>query len=146
MSTSPKLPDWLYTDSPYFYSVFSEHLSPSRDLSMIYHLAKKPAWHSAQALGIYKGLPADRLDGFLHMSTASQIEESARKHRKGEEDLVLLFIDEDALPEDALVWEESRGGALFPHLYADLPVSAVVNSVPLSLDSEGLHVFPDLID
>lgn len=112
---------------------------------MIYHLAKQSAWAAARASGTYRGTEADRADGFLHFSKAGQIAESARKHRAGEADLVLLQVAEDSLG-DALVWEESRGGQLFPHLYGDLDVAAVLSARPLPLDGDGLHVFPELED
>lgn len=117
-----------------------------RNRLMIYHLAKQAAWDLAKNVGVYTGLPEDRADGYLHLSTATQIQESARKHRAGEPDLVLLFIDDEDLNDDILVWEESRGGKLFPHLYAALPVSAVRDAIPLPLGQDGEHVFPQLID
>ncbi|MDF1748530.1 MAG: DUF952 domain-containing protein [Alphaproteobacteria bacterium] len=110
---------------------------------MIYHLAKQEAWAAAQDAGVYQGYTADRADGFLHLSTASQIEESARRHRAGEADLILLHVDETQL-DASLVWEESRGGKLFPHLYGDLPLSAVKTATPLPLNADGIHQFPPL--
>jgi uncharacterized protein (DUF952 family) len=111
---------------------------------MIYHLAKQEAWREAQRDGVYRGLAGDRADGFLHFSTATQIVESAEKHRAGEVDLVLLAVDETMLGA-ALVWEPSRKGALFPHLYGDLPMDAVKEATPLALDDRGRHLFPDLV-
>lgn len=110
---------------------------------MIYHLAKTEIWAAAQEDGVYRGSEADRADGFLHFSTADQIAESAARHRAGEPDLILLAVDEADLG-DALVWEKSRGGKLFPHLYGDLAVAAVARADPLPLGPDGLHVFPDL--
>ena len=110
---------------------------------MIYHLAKSDAWEAARISGIYTGREDDRADGFLHFSTAAQIVESARRHRAGEADLVLLHVDEERLG-DALVWEPSRGGALFPHLYGELPLGCVEAATPLPLGPDGVHIFPDL--
>src|SRR3546814_10761057 len=112
-------------------------------MPLIYHLARKPAWEDAARAGIYAGEIADRADGFLHFSTAQQVVESAARHRAGEADLVLLAVDPTALG-DALRWEASRGGKLFPHLYGELPVAAVVWSRPLPLGPDGRHVFPPL--
>jgi len=109
----------------------------------IYHLAKAQGWVRAAASGRYEGLEADRADGFLHFSTAAQIVESARRHRAGEPDLMLLTVDPRALPDGALKWEKSRGGELFPHLYAAVPVAAVIAVDPLPLDQSGAHDFPD---
>lgn len=117
--------------------------APYSPITMIYHLAKHDAWTVAQSTGVYTGNPADRADGFLHLSTASQIEESARRHRAGEADLVLLHVDEAQL-DARLVWGESRGGKLFPHVYGDIPLSAVKQATPLSLNADGIHQFPEL--
>lgn len=110
---------------------------------MIFHLAKQAVWNEARREGVYRGAPSDRADGFLHFSTAEQIIESAAKHRAGESDLVLLSVDDTALGA-ALVWEPSRGGALFPHLYGDLPIEAVRDTAELELNAEGRHIFPEL--
>lgn len=112
-------------------------------MTAIYHLARDRAWAEAQAGGLYRGLAEDRRDGFLHFSSAGQIIESAARHKAGQTDLVLLAVDAEALGE-ALVWEKSRGGALFPHLYGDLPLNAVLWAKPLPLGPDGTHVFPDL--
>lgn len=111
--------------------------------ALIYHLARRKAWDEAQASGLYDGTPEDRADGFMHFSTAAQVAESAAKHRRGERDLVLLGVDPGVLDSAVLKWEVSRGGQLFPHLYAGLPVSAVRRADPLPLGADGLHLFPD---
>lgn len=112
-------------------------------MTIIYHLARQHAWEAAQTSGIYEGTPEDRVDGFVHFSTAAQVAESAARHRAGETDLVLIAADSDVLGE-AVQWEVSRGGARFPHLYGNLPVSAVRSATPLPLGKDGLHVFPEL--
>jgi uncharacterized protein (DUF952 family) len=85
----------------------------------------------------------DVRDGFIHFSTAAQLAETAAKHFAGLTDLVLVAVDADALGA-ALKWEVSRGGALFPHLYGDLPLSAVRWSRSLMQGADGAHVFPEL--
>lgn len=107
----------------------------------VYHLAREAAWQEAQSSGAYAGTPGDRADGFLHFSTREQIVQSAAIHRAGEAGLVLLEVRTAAVASD-LRWEESRGGALFPHLYGDLPVAAVHAVHALPLDDHGVHVFP----
>lgn len=109
----------------------------------IYHLARASEWQRAQETGVYEGSVEDRRDGFLHFSTAAQIVESARRHRAGERDLVLLRVHVKDCG-DALRWEESRNGALFPHLYGSLRVEFVQESVELALDADAMHVFPEL--
>lgn len=111
--------------------------------ALIYSIARRADWLVAQQRGGYAGSDDDRRDGFIHFSTAAQVRESCRRHRAGQCDLVLLAVDPDALG-DALRWEPSRGGTLFPHLYAELSVAAVVAVHDLPLGPDGEHVFPPL--
>ena len=90
------------------------------------------------------GSQADRRDGFIHFSTAAQLEGTAVKHFAGLSDLMLVAVDGDALG-DALKWEPSRGGELFPHLYAALPLSVVLWARPLADEIEGRRAFPELV-
>ncbi len=108
---------------------------------IIHHMCRADEWDAARATGSYPGSSQDVQDGFIHFSTAGQVVESAAKHRAGQDGLILLTVDADRLGE-ALRWEPSRGGQLFPHLYAALPVSAVLRADPLPLGSDGRHVFP----
>jgi len=106
-------------------------------------MCRREEWAAAQLTGIYAGSSQDAADGFIHFSTAAQICESARRHRTGQAELILLTVDAAALG-DALKWEPSRGGQLFPHLYGGLPVAAVRRVDELPLGADGLHVFPAL--
>lgn len=108
---------------------------------LIYHMCRRDEWDAAQAAGVYGGSSQDAVDGFIHFSTAAQVRVSAAKHRAAQTGLVLLGVDPDVLGE-ALKWEPSRGGHLFPHLYGPLAVSAVVSADPLDLGPGGVHVFP----
>lgn len=92
---------------------------------------------------MFAGAPVDLADGYIHFSTASQARETAAKHFAGQDDLLLVAIDAAALGT-ALKWEPSRGGALFPHLYGPLPLSAVRSVSPLPLAPDGAHVFPEM--
>jgi uncharacterized protein (DUF952 family) len=109
---------------------------------LIYKIAPKTLWQEAEAKGVFTGAPVDIADGYIHFSTASQARETAAKHFVGQSDLLLVAIDGDALG-DALKWEVSRGGALFPHLYAPLDLSAVVWVKPLPLGDNGQHQFSE---
>ncbi|HEY1794665.1 MAG TPA: DUF952 domain-containing protein [Stellaceae bacterium] len=110
---------------------------------MIYHMCRADEWEAAVASGSYAGSTQDKADGFIHFSTAGQIVESARRHRAGQDGLLLLAID-PAVLGDRLKWETSRSGALFPHVYGTIspPESAWVK--PLPLGAGGEHVFPPL--
>ncbi len=86
-------------------------------------------WAQFQADGLFAGAPIDLADGYIHMSTADQLDETLAKHFAGQTGLVIAEINLTAFG-DALKWEASRGGALFPHLYAVLPMAAVVRVKP----------------
>jgi uncharacterized protein (DUF952 family) len=81
-------------------------------------------WQQFQTDGAFAGAPVDLADGYIHMSTAEQVDETLARHFAGQTGLVIVSIDLDTLG-DALKWELSRGGALFPHYYGKLPMSAV---------------------
>ena len=114
---------------------------------LIFKICSHTSWREAEAVGRYAGAPVDVADGYIHLSSATQVSETAAKHFAGQSDLVLIAVDAGLLAslfEAALRWEPSRGGDLFPHLYGDLPVAAVSWVRPLPTGTEGRHVFPDL--
>lgn len=111
------------------------------DEKHIYHVCRRAEWQAARAAGRYAGSSQDRADGFIHFSTAAQAVDSVAKHRAGQAELVILEVATAPLG-GALRWEPSRGGQLFPHLYGELPVSAVTRSADLPLGANGRHVFP----
>jgi uncharacterized protein (DUF952 family) len=108
----------------------------------IYKICTAAEWREAEQAGTYRGSAIDRNDGFIHFSTATQAAETAAKWFAGQRDLVLVAVDADVFSEK-LKWEPSRGGALFPHLYGDLPLADVRRVDALPLDDKGRHVFPD---
>ena len=110
---------------------------------VVYKIVATEEWAEAEAAGAFMGAAIDCADGFIHFSTAEQAPETAAKWFAGRGDLTLAAIDADALGDD-LRWEPSRGGALFPHLYAGLPMSAVVWSRLLPLGPDGRHIFGSL--
>ena len=110
---------------------------------IIYKIVPASLWQSARSKGSFDGAPVDLADGFIHFSTAAQAKETAAKHFAGQTDLLLVAIDGAALGE-ALVYEPSRGGQLFPHLYGALPLDAVLWEKPLPLGPDGAHLFPEM--
>lgn len=98
-------------------------------------------WDQLRRDGRTLGAPIDIADGYVHLSTAVQVTETAAKHFVGESDLVLLALETDRL-SDALRWEPSRGGALFPHLYRPLTLADVLWDKSLPLGAAG-HIFPE---
>lgn len=109
----------------------------------IYKICPAALWRAAEAEGVFTGAPVDAADGFIHFSTSAQVEETARRHFKGQDGLKLVTIRAAALGE-ALRWEPSRGGDLFPHLYGPLPLAAVETVADLPLGPDGSHIFPPL--
>lgn len=93
-------------------------------------------WKLMLAEGRYEGSSVDLADGYIHLSAADQLEATAAKHYAGKMDLMLVEVDLTVLADD-VVWEPSRGGALFPHIYGVLPVSATRNPRPLSVSADG---------
>lgn len=110
--------------------------------SIIYKIATRRLWREAEARGRFEGAPVDHADGYIHFSTAEQVAETAAKHFAGETDLVLVAVETATLGGN-LRYEVSRGGALFPHLYAPLDLSAVKWVRPLPFE-DGRHVLPEL--
>lgn len=109
----------------------------------IFKILARGLWEEAQQRGSFDGAPVDIADGYIHFSTAEQVRETAAKHFAGQADLLLAAFDSGSFG-DAMKWEPSRGGALFPHLYASLDPACALWVEALPLGSDGLHVFPDL--
>jgi uncharacterized protein (DUF952 family) len=108
----------------------------------IYKVTSRSAFAPARDDGIFRGMPIDAQDGYMHFSTASQLAETLRRHFAGQDELVLLAVRTADLG-DALKWEPSRGGDLFPHLYADLPVARIAWQTPLSVAGDGSVDLPE---
>jgi uncharacterized protein (DUF952 family) len=105
----------------------------------IYKLLTRAEWQAAQAAGVYTGSAVDQRDGFIHFSTAAQLQETARRHFRGQADLVILTVEAESLGPK-LAWEPSRGGDLFPHLYGPLAATFVSAVGPAPLDADGVPV------
>jgi uncharacterized protein (DUF952 family) len=107
----------------------------------IYKVLSRAALDEAKTKGRFEGTGDDARDGFIHLSCAGQLASTLAKHFAGRKDLVLLAVDTASLG-GRLVWEPSRGGALFPHLYGALDLKAFVWDEPLELQSDGRHRLP----
>jgi uncharacterized protein (DUF952 family) len=114
-------------------------------LALIYKILDAEVWRAAEARGVFEGAGVDLADGFIHFSTAAQAEETAARHFAGQDDLVLVAVEDDSLG-DKLVYEISRGGALFPHLYAHLPTRLAKFATPLKRRADGAHDFAGLLE
>jgi uncharacterized protein (DUF952 family) len=109
----------------------------------IYKICPASAWREAERQGVYRGSADDSRDGFIHFSAVSQVAETAKKHFFGQTGLFLIAIDADALG-DGLRWELSRNDELFPHLYGELDLGAVIAVLDLRARSDGYHDIPEL--
>jgi uncharacterized protein (DUF952 family) len=107
---------------------------------IIYKIINKEDWGRWRRDDIFAGSSADLADGYIHLSTHVQVRETAARHFTGQDDLLLVEVDSDALGT-ALRWEPSRGGQLFPHFYGTLRFDLVRLSWPLPWDGRQ-HLFP----
>jgi uncharacterized protein (DUF952 family) len=111
-------------------------------MPLIYKIVPSSLWKAAEQTGVFNGAPIDLADGYIHFSTGEQARETAAKHFAGQRDLLLVAVD-DAVLGDALRYEPSRGGALFPHLYNALDVKLVHWVQPLPWHATGGHLFAE---
>ena len=114
-------------------------------MPVVYKIVPDALWQQARQTGVFNGAAIDLTDGFIHLSTASQARTTAALYFAGQTGLLLVAVDGDMLG-DKLVFEPSRGGDLFPHLYAPLPLSAVLWEEPLPIGADGAHVFPEMAE
>ena len=108
----------------------------------IYKIMPRALWQQAQDKGVFDGAPVDHADGFIHFSTAAQVRETAAKHFANQDDLLLIAVDGQALGP-SLIYEPSRGGDLFPHLYGPMPLAAVIAVHELPRNRDGVYMFPE---
>ena len=111
--------------------------------SYIYKICPTILWQEAVEAGQFKGAGIDIQDGYIHFSTAEQTPQTLALHFAGQDALSLVQV---ACEKLNIVWEPSRGGQLFPHLYESLPMSAVTQIWELQLDETGMHMLPDLAE
>lgn len=109
----------------------------------IYKIVSRQQWADATVAGFFNGSRVDLADGYIHFSTAAQVDETARRHFVGVQDLLLVAVPVEALG-DAIKWEPSRGGDLFPHLYGSLPVALALWVTLVPADATGNPLIPDL--
>lgn len=110
---------------------------------VIYKVIDGDTWSEVEAAGQFVGAEIDLADGFIHFSTAAQVEDTVAKHFADRVNLVLVAVDAEKLGEQ-LKWEPSRGGDLFPHCYGAMSLDAVLSVVDLPLGKGGRHLFPTL--
>lgn len=109
--------------------------------TVAYKVLTAPQMIELETRGTFAGAPVDLADGYVHMSTAAQLAETVEKHFAGQHDLHIVAVDLEVLG-DAVKWEASRGGQMFPHLYAELPLSAALAYGPLDRNDDGIIDLP----
>lgn len=115
--------------------IFGDHV-----MSLVYKIVNADAWAKALEGGIFKGAAIDLKDGYIHFSAAGQAEETARLHFAGVTDLLLVAFETEVFGQD-LKWEASRGGNLFPHVYATVDPTAAIWAKPMPWNGKS-HDFP----
>jgi uncharacterized protein (DUF952 family) len=109
---------------------------------LAYKVLSAGQWADWQMADSFAGAPVDLADGFIHLSSADQLVGTLDKHFAGQQGLVIATVDLAALG-NMVRWEVSRGGALFPHVYGQLPLSAVLASGPVQRAADGTVRLPD---
>jgi len=112
-------------------------------MTLVFKIVPETLWRSAVDQGVFNGAPVDLADGYIHFSTADQARETAAKHFAGQSGLLLAAFEAERFGE-ALKWEPSRGGALFPHLYGTFEPDAALWVRDLPVSADGTHLFPEL--
>lgn len=110
--------------------------------AVAFKILSRPDWRAAVAEGRYDGSAVDRADGYIHLSAADQLQATAARHYAGQADLMLVEVDLTALGE-VLIWEPSRGGTLFPHIYGPLPIAATRGARSLSVTADGRMIIEE---
>jgi len=108
---------------------------------LIFKIVHSEEWREAEATGLYRGSAKDQADGFLHFSAEEQLIGTLTRYYADADDLVLVAVDADSLG-DALKYEPSTAGALYPHLYGDLSLPAVRWVRPIARDTQGAFLLP----
>ena len=116
----------------------TKHTQPS----IIYKICDQELWSMAEQTGIFNGAGIDITDGFIHFSSRHQLASTLARHFSGRDNLLLIAVDANALGEK-IIYEEARGGEMFPHLYEPLELKYRLWSKPLGVDESGTHIIPD---
>jgi uncharacterized protein (DUF952 family) len=114
--------------------------------AVVYKICPREEWLRARQFGELVPSQDDVRDGYVHLSRASQLRGTLARHFAAREDLVLLAVRVERLPEGTLRWEPSRGGELFPHLYARLSVASVEQVFDLPVAAGGAHALPRALE
>jgi len=119
-------------------------VTPMRTPEFVYKVVSREVYDVSIASGTFVGQPIDNADGYIHLSTAAQLSETIRLYFAGLGDQVLFQLA-CAPFGAAMKWEASRNNALFPHLYAELPMSALGKVATIHVAPDGSVNLPDWV-
>ena len=111
-------------------------------MSLVYKVCSKEEWDQAILNKFYAGSEIDNEDGFIHLSTKEQLNETVTKHFRGKKNLIIISFNTNKI-QDNLKWEISRNGDFFPHYYGNLETKFSENFFYLHLNADGIHKFPE---
>ena len=111
-------------------------------MSFVYKVCSKDEWDRAVLNKFYAGSEIDNEDGFIHLSTKEQLNETFEKHFRGKKNLLIISFSTEKI-QDNLKWEVSRNGGLFPHYYGNLETKFAEKIYKLLLNADGIHKFPE---
>ena len=114
-------------------------------MTTVYKIVAADLWQATEDSGVFTGAGIDLKDGYIHLSTGAQARRTAQLYFKDQGNLVLVAVDGARLGE-ALKYEPSRDGDLFPHLYGPMPLATVLSVRPLPVSGDGNHIFPEDVD
>jgi uncharacterized protein (DUF952 family) len=129
---------WYYLVQPHDVSKVAAAVINS--MNTILHITQRHEWEQAKNLGTYRSNTLDS-EGFIHCSTLIQVIGSANRFFKGQTDLVILKIDIDRVTPE-IRYEGADSGNLFPHIYGELNIDAVIGSIDLESHPDGSFVLP----
>jgi uncharacterized protein (DUF952 family) len=114
---------------------------------MIAHIVNRRDWVRALGCGTYAH-DSLRAEEFIHCSTLAQVVDTANRFYRGQDDLVVLCIEESRLNaelkyEAPTMQRGKSADALFPHLYGELNLDAVVRVVALPCEADGSFRLPN---
>lgn len=110
----------------------------------IFHIALSKEWNQALQDGSYRTGSLEN-EGFIHLSTGKQLLRTANKFYVGNRDVVLLVIDPGLLASE-LRYEPIEDGQLFPHVYGELNLDAVIKVLPFNPQADGSFVWPEALE
>jgi uncharacterized protein (DUF952 family) len=93
---------------------------------MIYHVVAKSQWEQALAQGFYEA-PSLAIEGFIHLSMQNQVQGVLNRYYQGQNDLLLLHVEENKLTAPLKLEIAPSVNEEFPHLFGPLNIDAVVN-------------------